>query len=174
MAKKPDRRGAPKGSKGNAAHQHNALAGKLIERLASYGVPQASISDFLTWAQDSGITDLGGQGYSTDTIQRHYRTELDAAKAPGKDALLNRMYAMAMMERVPEGVSPDRAYSIAADKIEKLLNIQHGVMAHNSHRHSGPGGGPIPIALIEATLTAEEIETLAYLTGKLERAAAEQ
>ena len=74
----------------------------------------------------------------------------------------------------PEGVSADRAYSVAADKLEKLLNIQHGIVAHQSHRHAGPGGGPIPIALIEATLTAEEIETLAYLTGKLEAAAAEQ
>lgn len=160
--------------RGNQPHERNDAASAIIERLASYGVPQSCMSDFLDWAQGQGIVDLGGQGYSLDTIQRHYRDAIDQGRVPSKEMLIGRMYAMAMMENLPEGVTPDKAYAVAADKLEKLLNIQHGVVAHQSHRHAGPGGGPIPIALIEATLTAEEIETLAYLTGKLEAAAAEQ
>jgi hypothetical protein len=175
MAENDDKRGAPKGSQGNVPHQRNAAAAAVITRLASYGVPQSCISDFLGWAQtESLIAELGEQGYSIDTLQRHYRDALDQGRVPSKEMLMGRMYAMAMMENLPAGVSADRAYSVAADKLEKLLNIQHGIVAHQSHRHAGPGGGPIPIALIEATLTAEEIETLAYLTGKLEAAAAEQ
>lgn len=175
MADKEDKRGGGKpGVTGNPAHVRNATAAAIVERLASYGVPQSCISDFLGWAQDHEIVELGAQGYSMDTLQRHYRDAIDQGRVPSKDMLMGRMYAMALMENLPEGVSADRAYSVAADKLEKLLNIQHGIVAHQSHRHAGPGGGPIPIALIEATLTAEEIETLAYLTGKLEAAAAEQ
>lgn len=171
MARKDDKRGAPKGSSGNIAHERNAVAAAVIERLAGYGLPQSCMVDFLTWASGEQIAQLGGQGYSMDTLHRHYRDALDRGKAPGKDMLLGRVYQMAMMENLPEGVTPDKAYTIAADKIMALLNIQHGLMPHQSHRHAGPGGGPIPIALIEATLTAEEIDQLARITAKLEAAA---
>lgn len=174
MAKDGDKRGPPKGIKGMPAHVRNELAAQIITKLAGYGVPQSCMSDFLDWVNEAGITDLGEQGYSIDTLQRHYRADLERGKLPGKEMLMGRMYAMAMMENLPAGVTIDKAYQVAADKIEKLLNIQHGVMVHQSHRHSGPGGGPIPLAVIEATLTAEEIQTLAYLTGKLEAAASEQ
>lgn len=172
MAEKEDKRGGGKpGVNGNPAHERNDVAAAIVERLAGYGVPQSCISDFLGWANEEGIAQLGDQGYSPDTLQRHYRDALDRGKAPGKDMLMGMMYRMAMMENLPAGVSPDKAYAIAADKLEKLLNIQHGVIAHQSHRHAGPGGGPIPIALIEATLTAEEIDQLARITAKLEAAA---
>lgn len=182
MAGKDDKRGAKPGKRtgspdegkaGNLPHERNEVAAALIERLAGYGLPQNCMSDFLEWARDHTDLDLGEQGYSADTLKRHYRDALDRGRIPGKEMLLGRVYQMAMMESVPEGVTPDRAYAIAAEKIMALLNIQHGIMPHQSHRLSGPGGGPIPIALIEATLTAEEIDQLARITAKLEAAARE-
>lgn len=182
MANGDDKRGAKPGKRtgtpdegkaGNLPHERNEVAAALIQQLAGYGLPQTCISDFLEWARDNTALELGAQGYSLDTIKRHYRDALDRAKIPGKEMLLGRVYQMAMMENVPEGVSPDRAYAIASDKIMALLNIQHGIMPHQSHRLAGPGGGPIPIALIEATLTAEEIDQLARITAKLEAAARE-
>lgn len=166
-----DKRGASKGDQGNRAHKRNELAARLIEKLAGHGMPQRSIADVLEWSKEALGLDLGKQGYSEDTLQRHYRDALDAAKKPGLDQLLHRVYAMAMMENVPEGVSADRAYAISSEKLMALLNMQHGIMPHQSLRHAGPGGGPIPIALIEATLTQEEIEQLARITAKLEAAA---
>lgn len=172
MANRKDKRGSKPGERGQTPHQRNDNAAALILRLASFGLPQQSIADFLDWTQGDPLAlDLGGQGYSIDTLTRHYRPELDQAKAPAKDMLLHRMYAMAMMEGVPPGVTPDRAYAIAADKLMALLNIQHGIMPHQSHRHAGPNGGPIPISLIESVLTPEEIGQLASITAKLEAAA---
>jgi len=174
MAKKTDKRGAKKGSSGQQPHKRNATAAAVIESLAGFGLPQIHISEHLAWLQDEKLLDLGGQGYSPDTLQRHYRAELDAAKIPAKELLMHRAYQMAMMDNLPEGVSVDAAYRLSAEKVRWLLNVQHGVVEIKGHQHSGPKGGPIPISLVEATLTPEEIETLAYLTGKLERAAAEQ
>lgn len=180
MTKRSDRRGAKagnrdgtpnEGKKGNLPHVWNKTAADLIERLSRYGVPQDCISDFLEWAQEGIGLDLGSQGYRVNTLNRHYREAIDRGRIPGKEMLLARVYRMALMEDIPDGVTPDRAYAISADKIMALLNIQHGIMPHQSHRLSGPGGGPISIALIEATLTAEEIDQLARITAKLEAAA---
>lgn len=182
MADRDDKRGAKPGKRtgtpdegksGNLPHERNEVAAALVERLSGYGLPQSCMSDFLEWARDHTDLDLGDQGYSLETLKRHYRDAIDRGRLPGKDMLLGRVYQMAMMENVPDGVSPDRAYAIAAEKVMALLNIQHGIMPHQSHRLSGPGGGPIPIALIEATLTAEEIDQLARITAKLEAAARE-
>jgi hypothetical protein len=180
MADREDKRGAAPGSRagteaegkaGNLPHVRNDLAAATIERLAGYGMPQASISDFLNWAGER--IDLGGQGYSPDTIQRHYRDALDRGKRPGLDQLMHRVYAMAFMEAVPPGVTPDRAYAIAADKLMALLNIQHGIMPHQSHRHAGPGGGPIAIAAL-SSLDDEELDWLERITAKLAAAGGNQ
>lgn len=174
MAKKPDKRGAKPGESGQKPHKRNSVAAGIIENLASYGLPQSNISDHLSWLQIKGHIKLGSQGYSVDTLQRHYRPELDAAKIPAKDLLMHRAYQMAMMDSLPEGVSADTAYRLSSEKVKWLLNVQHGVVETKGHQHSGPGGGPIPISLVESVLTPEEMETFAYLINKLERAAAEQ
>lgn len=174
MSGKGDQRGAKKGTKGNVPHELNEVAAAIIEQLAGYGLPQSCMSDFLTWCKEADIgVDLGDQGYSVDTLQRHYRDALNRGKVPSKEMLMGRMYAMAMMENLPQGLSTDKAYQIAADKLEKLLNIQHGIMAHQSHRHAGPNGGPIPIALL-SVLDEEELEWFERISAKLEAAAAEQ
>lgn len=174
MCAMADKRGPKKGQKGQPGHQHNELAARIITELRSHGMPQQAISHHLEWIQAQKLLDLGDQGYSVDTLQRHYREALDQGAIPAKDLLMRRAYAMAMMDDLPKGVSPDIAYRISTEKVRWLLNVQHGVTETKAHTHSGPGGGPIPIALIEATLSAEEIHQLAYLTAKLERAAAEQ
>ncbi len=165
MADREDKRGAPKGSIGNVPHVRCELAANVIEKLAGYGMPQLSICDFLEWA-GAGLLDLGGQGYSQDTLQRHYRDALDKGKKPGLETLMHRMYAMAMMENVPPGVTPDRAYAISAEKLMALLNVQHGIIPHQSMRHAGPGGGPIPIAAL-SSLDDEELAWLERITAKL-------
>lgn len=172
MPDRDDKRGAPPGSLGNVPHARNTVAAALVERVASYGLPQTCISDFLDWAQRDPLgLDLGGQGYSIDTLTRHYRPELDRAKLPAKELLMHRAYQMALMDQLPDGVSPDRAYAVAADKLKYLLNVQHGIAPFQSHRHAGPGGGPIPIVALEA-LNDEELEWLERITAKLAAAAA--
>lgn len=191
MAEKSDKRGAPRGDQskpagkrregtahegksGNLPHERNAFAAAVIERLSGYGLPQKCMSDYLEWMRDLEIArNLGDQGYSVDTLHRHYRDAMDRGKPAGKEILMGRVYQMAMMENLPEGVTPDRAYTIAADKLMALLNIQHGIMPHQSHRHAGPGGGPIPIALLSC-LDDEELNWLERISRKLEAAAAEQ
>lgn len=158
-----------KGHRGHPAHQKNATAAAIIEELRGYGVPQSLVSKFLDWAPGAIGIDLGGQGYSVDTLQRHYRDEMERAKAPGKELLMGQLYRMAMGEQLVEGVSPDTQFRIMADKVEKLLAIQHGVIAPSHHKHS-EAGQPIPLAVIEEALTAEEMETFAFLYSKIERA----
>ena len=183
MAQKPDKRGAKGGDRkgtpdegkaGNLPHVRNDQAAQLVERLSGYGLPQTCMSDFLNWAVGAmpGIG-LGDQGYGLDTLKRHYRDALDRGKKPSLEMLMGRVYSMAMMQDIPEGVSPDRAYAIAADKLMALLNMQHGVMPHQSHRHAGPGGGPIPIALLTC-LDDEELEWLERITAKLAAAGSDQ
>lgn len=175
-----DKRGAAPGSRagteaagkvGNLPHERSEAAADLITRLASYGLPQACISNFLEWARDHTPIDLGQQGYSIDTIKRHYLPELESGKLPAKELLMMRAYQMAFMDQLPEGVTPDRAYAVSADKLKFLLNVQHGVAPIQSHRHGGPGGGPIPIVALQA-LNDEELDWLERITAKLAVAAA--
>lgn len=104
MAERDDKRGAKPGSRtgtpdegkpGNLPHERNEVAAALIERLAGYGLPQNCMSDFLEWARDHTDLDLGEQGYSADTLKRHYRDALDRGRIPGKEMLLGRVYQMA-------------------------------------------------------------------------------
>jgi hypothetical protein len=172
MADRQDKRGAPPGSRGNVPHVRNETAAAIVERLAGYGMPQAAISGFLEWAGKELVAlGIGYQGYGVDTLTRHYRDALDRGKKPGLETLMHRMYAMAMMEDLPPGVTPDVAYRIASDKLMALLNVQHGIMPHQSHRHAGPGGGPIPIVALEA-LNDEELDWLERISAKLSAAAA--
>lgn len=172
MADRDDKRGAPPGSQGNVPHERNAAAAALIERVSSYGLPRKALVDFLEWVQGGPLNlDLASQGYSEDTLMRHYRAELDKARLPAKELLMHRAYQMAMMDQLPDGVSPDRAYAVAADKLKYLLNVQHGIAPFQSHRHAGPGGGPIPIVALEA-LNDEELEWLERITAKLAASAA--
>lgn len=91
----------------------------MIKRLASYGMPQTEISAVLNEAK--------GGGFSVDTLDRHYRAELDAAMAERKGRLLERAHKIAMGEDVPEGVSADAAYREGASQLRWLLGAVHRV-----------------------------------------------
>ena len=141
MANEGDKRGSKPGQFGQPKHQRCDQAAKVIIRLASYGLPQAELSDFLAFlAEEAFVTD---QGYSPDTLQRHYRDELDAGKMPAEEMAMKRLYAMAFMENIPEGVDKNTAYRIASDRLMTLLNIKFGIVPYQSMRLSGPDGGDL-------------------------------
>lgn len=135
----PDARGAAPGSRagtpdegkpGNLPHQRSEEAATLIRELAGYGMPMDEISRVLNSAF--------GSGYSVDTLDRHYRAELDAALAIRKGDLLRRAHRIAMGEDVlikldaqgqpiPSGVSPDAQLRESSATIRWLLGAVHRV-----------------------------------------------
>jgi hypothetical protein len=125
-----DKRGAPKGAQGQPRHVRTKEAADLIQRLAGYGMPQAEIARSCNAA-------FPGVGFSIDTLDRHYREELDHGLAVAKEQLLQRAHRMAMMEDIPEGVSKDAAYRISADKVDFLLNVVHRVRPGSVHEFDG-------------------------------------
>lgn len=132
----PDTRGAPKGSSGNVAHERSEEAATLIRELSGYGMPQEEISRVLNATY--------GGGYSVDTLDRHYRAELDAALAVRKSALLRRAHKIAMGEEVPDKVSPDAAYRESALQLRWLLGAVHRVRDGMEHDF---GAGTINVTI---------------------------
>lgn len=133
---KADARGAPKGSTGNVPHERSEEAATLIRELSGYGMPQEEISRVLNATY--------GGGYSVDTLDRHYRAELDAALAERKGALLRRAHKIAMGEEVPEKVSPDAAYRESAAQLRWLLGAVHRVRDGMEHDF---GAGTINVSI---------------------------
>lgn len=128
MAEKPprkDMRGTPKGHSGNIPHQRSEEAATLIRELSGYGMPQEEISRVLNAAF--------GSGYSVDTLDRHYRAELDAALAERKAQLLRRAHKIAMAEDVPDKVTADAAYKESATTVKWLLGAVHRVRDGTEH-----------------------------------------
>lgn len=130
MDDKPDQRGAPKGKFGNVAHERSEETARQIETMAGLGIPQEDMALILN--------------ISVDTIDRHYREEADKGLARAKVTLLNRAHRMAMMEGLPQGITPDRAYEIASRKIDFLLNVVHRVRPGTEHDF---GAGTINVSI---------------------------
>lgn len=107
------------GKRGNAPHERDEEAATIIKELSGYGMPQDEISRILNATY--------GGGFSVDTLDRHYRDELDHGLSLAKEKLLKRAHEMAMMEKVPAGVSPDKAFEISSRKVDFLLNVVHRV-----------------------------------------------
>jgi hypothetical protein len=144
---KADARGAPKGSTGNVAHERSEEAATLIRELSGYGMPQEEIARVLNATY--------GGGYSVDTMDRHYRPELDAALAVRKSALLRRAHKIAMGEDVmakvdeagnvvPSGVSPDAALRESSATVKWLLGAVHRVRDGMEHDF---GAGTINVTI---------------------------
>lgn len=131
-----DARGAPKGSQGNVPHERSDEAATLIRELAGYGMPQEEISRVLN-------ATFGG-GYSVDTLDRHYRAELDAALASRKGELLRRAHKIAMGEDIPKGVSKDAAFREGAQQLRWLLGAVHRVRDGMEHDF---GAGTINVSI---------------------------
>jgi hypothetical protein len=131
-----DARGAPKGKFGNVTHERDEEVAILVRELAGYGMPQEEISRALNAAK--------GGGFSVDTLDRHYRDELDDALATRKGALLRRAHQIAMGEDVfckldkegnvvSSGVSPDAALRESSATIRWLLGAVHRVRDGMEH-----------------------------------------
>lgn len=112
----------------------------MVEVLVGFGMPQ----DEILIAIKAAFGDY--HDISPDTLQRHYRKQLDAGKVKAKQALLNRAHRMAMGENIPEGVSPDKAYEIGSRKIDFLLNVVHSVRPAQAHEFTG---GAINVTISE-------------------------
>lgn len=130
MDDQPDKRGAPKGSFGNVAYERSEETARQIETMAGLGISQEDMATILS--------------ISVDTIGRHYREEADKGLARAKVTLLNRAHRMAMMEGLPQGITPDRAYEIASRKIDFLLNVVHRVRPGTEHDF---GAGTINVSI---------------------------
>ena len=130
MDNQPDKRGAPKGSFGTVAHERSDETARQIETMAGLGISQEDMAIILN--------------ISVDTIGRHYREEADKGLARAKVTLLNRAHRMAMMEGLPQGITPDRAYEIASRKIDFLLNVVHRVRPGTEHDF---GAGTINVSI---------------------------
>lgn len=143
------------------AHERNEEAAKQIEILAGLGLPQADIR----YAVEAMFSD---QGYSEDTLTRHYREELDRGMAKAKTLLLQKASDRAHGRNLPEGVSPDVAYREQGRSLEWMLNAVHKIIPHSHQRHSGPDGGAIPIANIDlSSLTDDDLAALERISEKL-------
>lgn len=158
------RDGTPhEGKIGNVAHEYNPEAAAQIEILSGYGLPQNQIVDFLEATFDD-------QGYSQDTIQRHYRAEIDRGKAKAKVTLIRGAYDMAMGRNKPDGVSADTAFREQSRKIEFLLNVVHKMVPYTGQHLSGPDGGAIPIANIDlSNLTDDDLDALERISQRLDQ-----
>lgn len=143
----PDTRGAPKGSSGNVAHERSEEAATLIRELSGYGMPQEEVARVLNATY--------GGGYSVDTMDRHYRAEMDAALAERKAGLLRRAHKIAMGEDVmakvgedgkvvPSGVSPDAALRESSAQLRWLLGAVHRVRDGMEHDF---GAGTINVTI---------------------------
>jgi hypothetical protein len=163
----PDKRGSSKGDKHQPAHQHNELAAAIIRQLRGYGVPIKCIAQHLEWLREQEILDLGGQGYSLDTVKRHYRLSLDVGGLPTKHMLMQIIAQGALGEDLPEGVSPDLAYRLGLENARWYLEKVHGV---GQPKGIDTGRGQIPIDLVREVLSIEEIGQLERIMGKLQRA----
>lgn len=163
-----EKRGGRPGINGQLPHQRNEAAAKQIEILAGYGLPQIQISEFIEAVFDD-------QGYSVDTLQRHYGRELKSGKAKAKVQLMQGAYDRAFRRNVPEGVAPDTVYREAGRSIEWLLNAVHEVVPHQNQRHSGPDGGAIPHANIDlSSLSDDDLDALERISQRLNPNRADQ
>lgn len=149
------------------AHQHNELAAKLIRELRGHGLPIKSIARHLEWLQEQEICDLGGQGYSLDTLKRHYRLSLDVGALPTKHMLMQILAQGALGENIPDGVSPDVAYREGLANARWWLQNIEGIGAAKAPTE---GKGQIPIDLVREVLTVDELHQLERIMGKLHRA----
>ena len=142
-----DARGAAKGNSGNVPHVRSEEAATLIRELSGYGMPQEEIARVLNATF--------GSGYSVDTLDRHYRAELDAALAMRKGELLRRAHKIAMGEDVmakvgkdgqlsASGVSPDAALRESSATIRWLLGAVHRVRDGMEHDF---GAGTINVSI---------------------------
>lgn len=142
------RRGTPaEGKPGNLPHERSEEAATLIRELSGYGMPQEEISRVLNATY--------GGGFSVDTMDRHYRTELDAALAERKAGLLRRAHKIAMGEDVmakvgedgqpiPSGVSADASLRESSATIRWLLGAVHRVRDGMEHDF---GAGTINVTI---------------------------
>lgn len=157
--KRKERRGAKPGEFGNRGHQRNPQAAAQIEILAGFGLPQWQIAILLT----ETFTD---QGYSEDTLQKHYKPELDRGAIKAKSVLMQGAYDRALGRNVPTGVSPDVAYRVAETCARWLLESVHDMAPASKHKHMGADGGAIRYAqLSDEELEREIAERLARASG---------
>lgn len=148
------------------SHQHHDLAARLIKELRSYGLPQRSVSKFLEWVQAEKILDLGGQGYSIDTLQRHYPLALAMGAQPTKQMLLMQMNALALGEFDFGKASDDAKLRVMYDALKWTLEKPYGL---GSQPRVGKKTEKVPIELLAEILDDEEMIWLERIMRKIQQ-----
>jgi len=125
----------------------------MVAEMSGFGLSQSEISHCLNAAH--------GGGYSVDTLQRHYREELDTGLAVQKHALVKRSIRMAMSEEVPAGVDPNEMLKEAGRMLRWVLPTVFGMKETIAHEHTGKDGGPIEQTINAANEFTSRITRLA-------------
>lgn len=159
MTERQEKRGAKPGEFGNRAHVRNEQAAVQIEILAGFCMPHWQIAIML----DETYKD---QGYSQDTLEKHYKPELDRGAIKAKAMLMQGAYDRALGRNVPEGVSPDVQYKMMETSGRWLMESVHDMAPVSRHKHMGPEGG----AIRYTQLSDEELDQ--QIAEKIARGAA--
>ncbi len=158
------------GNQHGGPHEHNLIAAAIIANLRGHGITQQGISEHLECLQAEGVVDLGGQGYSLDTLQRHYRISLDVGAIVSRDRLLEMLTKFAMGEGMPQGVSPDAALRTMSDSIKWMLEKHYGEGAKGSPLDLERSTHRLPLERVREVLSIEEMGQLERILRKLKAA----
>lgn len=118
-----DKRGAPPGHRGNPPHVPTDENRKIVKALVAYGVVQDDIAKQLD--------------VSVDTLQRHYRREIDTAANEANAKVAERLFKKCM--------DGDTTSLIFWLKTRAKWSETH------KHEHTGAQGGPIETRQLPAT-----------------------
>lgn len=118
-----DKRGAPPGHMGNPPHVPTEENRKIVKALVAYGVVQDDIAKQLD--------------VSVDTLQRHYRREIDTSANEANAKVAERLFKKCM--------DGDTTSLIFWLKTRAKWSETH------KHEHTGAQGGPIETRQLPAT-----------------------
>lgn len=123
-----DARGTPPGHFGQPPHEPTPETRHQVETMAGLGMVQTDIGRVLR--------------VSPDTLQRHYREELDRGKVLAGMSLRQRAFQIAMGQNLPQGLDPAAAHRASVPMTMFLLKTQHGFKETSRHEHADAAGGP--------------------------------
>lgn len=111
-------------------HERDEQKAKMVEAMTAYGVTQTDIAAVL--------------GCSTDTLQRHYRTELDTAIAKANSRIAERLYKKAMEGDTASMIFWLKTRARWAETVKQEI--------------TGAAGGPIAVNRIEIVAVHDDGE----------------
>lgn len=125
----PDRRGSKPGQAGQPRHEPTKEQREFVKMATACGMPQASIGIYLD--------------ISPDTLQRHYRRELDLGTDEANVKVAGALFRMATDPKHPAAARAAEFWMRArggwVPQSETLIGVGSG-----GERVPGPAGGAVP------------------------------